>query len=195
MHSSDKAFSFLPSLNSLLSLPHSVGAFSWLPQGGALCWSTNLPDKRHLRAAEGQSIYGLSRRLGTTSLVLQTWRWYWIQVRHPVSRAGLCFVDTVILIINKYLMSLLFDWQDAYHNYLRREQSFRKVNIWTMFPNCCFSFCFVTAFNLIANCCCSPLIYQQSHIPAVEPHHIQFPILPIAAEQEGEYSDGSWVLN
>lgn len=60
-----------------------VGLSSWLPQGGAFRRPTNLPDKRCLRAAEGQSIHGLSRWLGTTSLVLQTWRRHWIQVRNP----------------------------------------------------------------------------------------------------------------
>lgn len=62
-----------------------------------------------------------------------------------------------------------------------------------MFPNCYFNFCFVTAFNVIAKLCCSPLISQQSHIP-IEPHHIHFPILQyplITVVKEGEDSDSS----
>lgn len=47
---------------------------SRLPQGGAIRRPPDRPNQRRVRAPEGQSIHGLSRWLGTTSLVLQTWR-------------------------------------------------------------------------------------------------------------------------
>lgn len=56
---------------------------SRIPQGGAICRSPNSPAKRSLPALERWMLDGLPRWLGTTSLVLQTWRRYWIQVRSP----------------------------------------------------------------------------------------------------------------
>lgn len=66
--------------------PHSVRLASRLPKGGAIRRPTDPPTERRLRAAEGQSFHGLSRRLGTTALVLQTGRRHRIQVRPPLDK-------------------------------------------------------------------------------------------------------------
>ena len=96
----------------ILSLNSFSGLCSRLPQGGALRWPADLSAERRVRAAEGQSVYGLSRRLGTTSLVLQTRRRCRIQVRLLVRRV---IIDLVVLI-----------WKAANRNYLRPEQQQRS---------------------------------------------------------------------